>query len=200
MLITHNGVAMNTRAIALIIVFTALAIALNPIAIPAVFLGGWSFHFWEIPIIVAFLMFGLRTGITVALLRTLAALTLFPTPAGFVAPPITLLATIILMLGLHVANNLLNRKNSKIENLGTRPIAYFTILGTLTRIAFAPFLTYILYRFLLPMVGINVPEPAIIALIPLVVLFDLISSLYTIPVSYLLARMISRNLKVGNPL
>ena len=53
-----------------------------------------GFHFWEIPIIVAFLMFGLKIGVTVAVLRTLAALTLFPTPAGFVAPPITLLATL----------------------------------------------------------------------------------------------------------
>jgi riboflavin transporter FmnP len=191
---------MNTREIALIIVFTALAIALNPVGVPAVFLTGFYFRFWEIPIVIAFVLLGPKSGVAVAVLRTVAEMTLFPGPAIFIAPPLALLSTLGMLLGLYVAGRLLKRKTSKNENLGIKPLVYFTSLGTLVRLSFSPFLTYFMYRFLLPIVGIRVPELAIIGLIPLVMLFSLVLSLYTIPIGYLIARVVSRNLKVGNPL
>jgi hypothetical protein len=47
---------LNTRAIALTIVFAALSIALTPVAIPAVYMIGFFYRFWEIPIVAAFLL------------------------------------------------------------------------------------------------------------------------------------------------
>ncbi len=188
----------NTKAIALIIIFTALAVALNPIGIPSVFLPGWSFRFWEIPIVIVFLLLGLKGGVTVALLHTLAELTIFPSPVGILGPPTALLGTLVMLLGLYAAEKLLKRKAFRNENLRIRPAAYFTALGTISRMVFSPIATYLLYGFLLPMVGVSIPEPAIIALIPLVLLFDLILSFITIPPGYLIARIVSRNLKVGN--
>jgi riboflavin transporter FmnP len=193
-------VALNTKTIALIIVFTALAIVLNPVGVPAVFLHGFYFRFWEIPIVVAFLLLGPKIGVTVAVLRTLSEMTLFPGPAVFIGPPITLLSTLGMLLGLYIANRLLRHKGSNNITHGIKPVTYFTALGTLVRMSFTPFLTYILYSFLLPIVGINVPQSAIMGLIPLVLLFDLILSLYTIPAGYIIARIVSRNLKVGNQL
>jgi len=201
MFITHNGVAVNARAIALTIVFAAVAIALNPVLIPAVFLPRFYFRFWEIPIVIAFLLLGPKSGVIVALLNTIAQLTIFLGPAGILGPPVALIGTLIMLLGLYVADRLLKRKASRNENLGKRPIAYFTALGTFFRMAFAcPFVTYLAYGFLLPLVGFRFTEPEIIALIPLVLLFDLILSLITIPPAYLIARIVSRNLKVGNQL
>jgi riboflavin transporter FmnP len=191
---------LNTKAIALIIVFAALSIALNPIGIPAVFLTGFYFRFWEIPIVIAFLLLGLKSGVVVAVLRTLAEMTLFPSPAIFIAPPIAFLSTLGMLLGLHFAGRLLKNKTSQSKNPGKNPVVYYTALGTLVRLSFSPFLTYFLYRFLLPTVGIRMPEPAIMGLIPLVLAFGLVLSLYTIPIGYLIARVVSRNLKVGNPL
>jgi riboflavin transporter FmnP len=81
----------NTRAIALTIVFTALAISLTTFGIPAVFLANFYFRFWEIPIVIAFLLLGPKIGVAVAVLRTLAELTLFPSPVGsFLGPLIAL--------------------------------------------------------------------------------------------------------------
>ena len=197
---TNYGVKLNTKAIALTIVFTALAIALSPIAIPAGYLPGFFYRFWEIPIVAAFLLLGPKSGVIVAVLRTVAALTLFPGPAGVVGPPVTLLVTLNMLLGVYVADRLLKRKASQDENLGTKPVMYFTALGTLTRVALSTFVTYVLFRFLLPLVGFSFSDTQIMALIPVVMLFDLTLSLYTIPVGYLMARIVSRNLKIGNQL
>jgi riboflavin transporter FmnP len=173
---------------------------LNPVGIPAVFLQGFYFRFWEIPIVVAFLLLGPKIGVTVAVLRTLAEMTLFPGPAVFIGPPIALLSTLGMLLGLYIANRLLRYKGSEKITQGIKPLTYFTVFGTLVRMSFTPFLTYILYAFLLPIVGVNVPQSAIMGLIPLLWVFDLVLSLYTIPTGYVIARIVSRNLKVGNQL
>jgi hypothetical protein len=89
-------------------------------------------------------------------------------------------------------------KDSQHENLGTKPVTYFTAFGTLTRVALSTFVTYILYRFLLPLVGLSLSDAQIMALIPVVMLFDLTLSLYTIPIGYLMARIVSRYLEIGN--
>jgi riboflavin transporter FmnP len=190
---------LNTKTIALIIVFTAIAIALNPVVIPVVFAPGF-FRFWEIPIVVAFLLLGPKSGVTVAVLRTLAELTLFPGPAGILGPPIVLIATLGMLLGLYIATRILKHKHFQGKNLGKKPVMYFTVLGTFFRVSISPFTTYILYRFALPLFGIRVPQSAIMGLIPVLMLVALILALYTIPIGYLLARIVSRNLKVGNQL
>jgi riboflavin transporter FmnP len=191
-------VKLNTKAIALTIVFAALAITLNPVAIPAGYLLGFYYRFWEIPIVTAFLLLGPKSGVTVAMLRTIAALTLFPGPVGPLGPPIALLVTLNMLFGVQAANRLLKRKDSQHENLGTKPVTYFTAFGTLTRVALSTFVTYILYRFLLPLVGLSLSDAQIMALIPVVMLFDLTLSLYTIPIGYLMARIVSRYLEIGN--
>jgi hypothetical protein len=48
------------------------------------------------------------------------------------------------------------------------------------------------------LVGVELTEPAIIATLPLVVLFNVTIVLYTIPIGYFIARTVSKNLKVGN--
>jgi len=188
---------LNSKEIALVIVFTAVAIVLTPIAIPAGFLRGWGFRFWEIPIVIAFLLFGLKIGLSVAVLRTLAEMTIFPSPVGILGPPSALLGTIVMLLGLYAAEIFLKRKPAPDKDRGVKSGLYFTVFGTLARLAFSPVAAFIIYGFLLPMVGVSIPVPAIIALIPLIMVFDLILSLYTIPIGYVVARIVGRNLKVG---
>jgi riboflavin transporter FmnP len=197
---TKYGVKLNTKAIALAIVFTALSIALTPVATPAVYLPGFYYRFWEIPIVAAFMLLGPKSGVTVAVLRTIAALTLFPGPVGILGPPIALLVTLNMLLGIYAAERLLKRKTSQDENLGTKPVLYFTALGTFSRVVISTFVTYFLYRFLLPLGGLSFSDTQIMALIPVVMLFDLTLSIYTIPVGYFIARIVSRNLKTGNQL
>jgi riboflavin transporter FmnP len=198
--VINYGVNLNTKAIALTIVFAALAIALSPIAIPAGYLSGFFYRFWEIPIVAAFLLLGPKSGVIVAVLRTVAELTLFTSPAGVLGPPVTFLVTLNMLLGVYAAYRLLKRKASQDENLGSKPVMYFTALGTFSRVVLSTFVTYVLFRFLLPLVGFSFSDTQIMALIPVVMLFDLTLSLYTIPIGYLMARIVSRNLKIGNQL
>ena len=101
---------MNTKEIALTMVFTAIAIVLTPIAVPAGYLLGFFYRFWEIPIVAAFLLLGPKIGVAVTLLRTLAELTLFPGPAGALGPIMVLPVTLAMLLGTYVGGVLLKRK------------------------------------------------------------------------------------------
>ena len=191
---------LNTRAIALTIAFAALTIALTPVAVPAVYLTGFFYRLWEIPIVAAFLLLGPKIGVTVAVLRTLAELTLFPGPTGVLGPPIALLLTLSMLLGIYSADRLLKRKASQDKNLGIKPVTYFTSFGTLCRTVVVPFVMYAMYRFLLPLGGPSFSDAQIMALMPAFMVFALTLSLYTIPVGYLIARTVGRNLKMGNQL
>jgi riboflavin transporter FmnP len=198
MLIIHNCGTVNTRAIALTIVFTALAISLTTFGLPAVFLPNVYFRFWEIPIVIAFLLLGPKIGVTVAVLRTLAELTLFPSPVGSFLGPLTALGgTLSMLLGVYSATWLLKRKVSRNRLSGTKLVIYFTVLGTLFRAAIVPFIMYPVWRFFLPL---TLSDAQIIVLMPPLMLFVLTLCLYTIPVGYLIARTISRNLNIGNQL
>jgi hypothetical protein len=131
----------------------------------------------------------------IEVLRTLAELTLFPGPAGVVAPLCTLPVTLSMLLGIYLASILLKRKTSQEKNLGIKPVTYFTALGALFRAATTSLVMYAMYRFL-----INLPDAQVMPLVPFFAVFALTLSLYTIPVGYLIARTVSRNVNVGNQL
>ena len=188
---------LDTKAIALIIVFAALSIALTPVAVPAVYMVGFFYRFWEIPIVAAFLLLGPKSGVTVALLRTLAELTLFPGPLGFIGPITALGGTLSMLLGIYLADKLLKRKASQDANSGRKSVTYFAAFGGVSRMAIVPFIMYPVWRFLIPRVLSNAQ---IMALVPPLMLFAFTLCLYTIPVGYLIARIVSRNLAVGNRL
>lgn len=186
---------MNTREIALIIVFTAIAIALTPIAVPAGYLQGFFYRFWEIPIVAAFLLLGPKIGVVVTLLRTLAELTLFPGPAGILAPLFALLGTLAMLLGIFLGGRFLKHRAQVDEKYGVRSIGFYTAFGALFRTVCGPLVSYVLFRFF-----IGFSDVQVMPLMPVFAAFALTLSLYTIPVGYLIARVVSRSLKVGNQL
>lgn len=184
---------LNTKAIALTAVFTAIAIVLTPVAVPAGYLQGFFYRFWEIPLVAAFLLLGPKIGVTVTLLRTLAELTLFPSPAGILAPLFALLSTLAMLLGIYLGGMFLKHKAQVDEKYGVRSVGFYTAFGTLFRTICAPFVSYVIFRFF---VGFS--DVQVIALMPIFAVFALTLSLYTIPVGYLLAKVVSRSLKPGN--
>ncbi len=186
---------MDTKEIALTIIFTAVAIALNPVQVPAFFMANWNFRFFEIPVVAAFLLLGPKIGVTVAVLRTLGEMTLFPGPVGPLIPLWGLLIDLSMLLGIYFAGWLLKRKTSQDKNLGTRQVTYFTAFGTLIRAPASTLLMSATYYFLQILT-----EAQIIALMPFFAITSVILSLYTIPAGYLIARIVSRNLNVGNKL
>jgi riboflavin transporter FmnP len=101
---------MNTKTLATIAVFSAVTISLNPISIPAPFLPNFPYRFWDIPIIVAFFLFGFKVALSIAALNGVGQLLLFPRPIGVVAPIWFFIAILTLLLGLYSVTKLLNRR------------------------------------------------------------------------------------------
>jgi riboflavin transporter FmnP len=190
----------NSREIALIIIFTALTMALDPVRVPSVYLLGVYYRFSEIPIVAASLLFGLKIGVPIAIMNVAVEIALFPSPASVIGVPFVLVLTLSMLLGIHMAFRFMKNRTSRITNRRTTSVKYFTAFGALFRTAPAPFVVGFLYHFMLPIVGFNFSDAVVLSLMPLFTLYALTFSLYTIPIGYLIAKTISRNLKVGNQL
>jgi len=188
---------MNTKEITLIVTFAALTIALDPFRIPSVYLPGVYYRFCEIPIVVAFLLFGPRIGISIAALNVFAEIVLFPGPVVFVGRPVVFVLVLSMFLGIYSANFLLKRKAQLSSNFNLKTAIYYTAFGTLIRTAVAPLVNYPFYRFAVPLLtGLSLSNAYVMALMPAFMIYALTFSLYTIPIGYLIARTVSRNLKL----
>lgn len=188
---------LNTRTIALIIVFAALAIVLNP-AISGIGVPFFSqiYNVWEIAIMVAFLLMGFKSGISVALLNAAFLFSVYPGPARALFPLMNTIAVSSMMVGIYFANQL-TRKNSQDQTpSGARKITFYTAFGIVFRlIAMLP----VMYTLLHFHIGVTPPSESAIFMIalPLQTFYNVTITLYTIPVGYFIAKTASKNLKVG---
>lgn len=181
----------NSRKIALLVVFTALAIVLNPIRIPTLYWPGFFYRLWEIPIVIAFLLFGFKISIAVGILNVLAQIVLFPIPAGILAYPWGFMAVFAMLLGLQLSNKI-TEKN--LDN--KKALIVITVFGTFFRVIIMPFVDFAVYNTLLPIaLGRIFTMNYILSLIPAIIAFNIIVPLYTIPISYIISKKISQNLK-----
>jgi riboflavin transporter FmnP len=194
---------METKTVALIIAFAALAIALNTIGIPTIYWPGFFYRVYEIPIVVAFLLFGLKIGISVAVLNLFGQMMLFPVPGGIVAYPFGLIAILTMMFGVYLANEFIKRRfPSERASREGRIVLYLTVLGVAFRAAIMPFLDFgVLYHFLLPVaLGRSISEAYMVGLIPGMVVFNATVPLYTIPIGYFVAKRVNKSLRVSSSL
>jgi riboflavin transporter FmnP len=178
---------LDTKSIAVIIVFAALTIVLNlsPLKIPAPYAPYLIYQIWEIPIVAAFLLYGTTVGVLITLLNTLALLALFPgaLPSG---PFYNCAAVLSMLLGVGMVKILAERQSWK--NIAFVGIL-FTASGAILRTAFMALVNYEFLRYP-PPIGYGLPEVAIIGSIPFIVVFNASLALYTIPLGYSLARVL----------
>jgi hypothetical protein len=192
---------LNTRTITLIVVFAALALVLSPIRIPTFFWPGQYFRLWEIPIIVAFFLFGFKVSFAATLLYAVGYVTIIPDGSGIVGLPWVIVLMLSVFLGLLLARKIGNRNISEKEKRWMKPIVLFTTFGVLSRVAIMPFVDYGVYRFLLPFViGRTLPNVYIMGLMPAIVFFNIVVPLYTIPIAYVMAKTIEASMKIGKVL
>jgi uncharacterized membrane protein len=188
---------MNAKQLALVIAFAALAIALNAIRIPAFFWPGNFFTLAEIPVVIAFLLFGVRIGVFVGFLNLLGQLAFFLiNPVYLVAYPMGFVATLLMLLGVYTACRLIRNKDPT-QSWGERKkLIISTLFAALLRGAIMPIIDYkIFYGVLLPMFGYSLPESYVVGLIPIFILFNLIVSLYTVPIAFTVALQVKKVLK-----
>jgi hypothetical protein len=184
---------LNTKAIALTIAFAAVTVVLNPrfsgIAIPSFVPTLW-FQVWEIAVVAAFFLLGVKSAGAVAVLNTIVLLAVAPgTP--FNEPLANLVAILSTLAGVYVAYKLLDLRKSQETPISRRKmVLYSTALGIISRLAIMLPYLYIAASLL----GIS----AIIALLPLLAIYDLIVALYTVPLGYLIASAVNRYVKLNS--
>ena len=197
---------MNTKKLAITILFAALAIVLNPtlthIALPYPFMQGLVYQIWEIPIVIAFLIVSPIAGIAVSLLNTCVLFAIFPgaIPTG---PLYNLLATLAMQIGIYIAvaigKKICYRKNPKTNiYASSKWLIAATGLGILTRVVF---MSVVLYFALpqVPPIGYALDQAAAIASLPFVALFNATLALYTIPAGWIIAQRVQKVLHLTIP-
>ncbi|HML03123.1 MAG TPA: hypothetical protein VK487_07090 [Candidatus Bathyarchaeia archaeon] len=94
---------MDSRAIAAIIIFSAVAImlSLSPLKVPAPFALFLTYQIWEIPIVAAFLLYGSKVGIAVSFVNTIALVAIFP-GALITGPLYDLIAVLSMLFGVYI--------------------------------------------------------------------------------------------------
>ncbi len=192
----------NTRTLALIIIFVALAVALNVYGpkIPYPFAPFLFFQLWEIPIVVAFLFVGPKTGITVSVINTLILFAVFTgeLPSG---PLYNLAAVLSMMVGIYLPYRLATH-GCKTENLGTylrKHLLIITLSATALGATLRVIIMTVVNYFALPQTypfGFGLPEPAVLAFLPFGALFNAIIAIYTIPIAIGISVAIASRVKL----
>ena len=186
---------MNSKILAAIAVFSALTIALNqsPLKFPAPYLPFLYYQIWEIPIVVAFLLFGPITGASVSIVNTAVLFVLFPgdLPAGPFYNLMAILSMLIGIFGAHWLTNSINKEEKRVM-----PIVIATLFGIVLRVIVMSFVNWAFMRYPYPF-GFSAPEEFIIAILPFIAFFNASVAIYTIPAGYVLARAISRGIKTN---
>jgi len=193
---------LNTRAISLIIIFTALAVALNVYGpkIPYPFAPYLFFQLWEIPIVVAFLFIGPKSGITVSIINTLILFAVFPgeLPTG---PLYNLAAVLSMMLGIYLPYRLATRgcKNENLIDYLRKHLVALTIsattMGAIMRVLLMTVVNYFALQQTFP-IGFELEPPAVLAFLPFGALFNAIIAVYTIPIAITITVAIASRIKL----
>lgn len=190
-------ILVDTKTIASIAIFTSLAIALEPLRIPLFFWPGQYFHFWEMPIIAAFFLFGFRVAFAISILDAVGYIVLFPDGAGIIGPPWRLIVMSTMFLGLLIARKITDRLNKDgqiTQSRSKKNLVIYTLLPTATRTAVMPFVDITIYRFLLPLlIGSPIPDSYIMGLIPAFIFFNIVVPLYSVPIGYLSSGTVRKN-------
>jgi riboflavin transporter FmnP len=182
----------RSKVLASTALFTALTLALNlsPIKFPAPFAPFLYYQIWEIPIVAALLLYGLKVGVAVTIINTAALIAIFPgaLPTG---PLYNMVAVLSMLLAVYVAMML---RGSSSDLRGTTLILS-TLLGVVGRVVMMAIMNYALIRYP-PPIGFSLPEESIVALLPFICVFNATLALYTIPVGYLVAKAVASKIQI----
>ena len=192
---------MNARSIALIAVFGAIAIVLNAVRIPTVYYPNFFYGFYDIPVLVAFIIYGFKIGFLVEIIHIMGQEIFFPMGAGgAVVYPMGLVIHTFMFSGIYLANKLINQRIARGTNVSEKKKnIYFTGIATALRGGLMPIIDYaVLYGILLPLaLGITIPETYILALVPSFIFYNVTSTLYAVPIAYLISRKTINYLKIN---
>jgi riboflavin transporter FmnP len=191
---------MNTKAFAMSIAFAVVAMVLNPavtgIKIPSPFLTGLYYQVWDIPILIAFLLLGFKYGVVAGVLNSFFLFTVFPGPSQPFYAPSNVVSQFSMMIGIFLAIKLFIRRSSAEKAVSKiKLVVTSTVLGILFRIPIMLAIMFVILRYFMGFI-----ESVVFAALFAQVFYIIITVSYTIPVAFVIARAVNKNLKVGNQL
>ena len=192
---------MDTKTLSIIIVFTAvtMALAISGFAVPAFFATYLFFQIWEIPIVTAFTLISRKSAIVISILNAVVLVTVFP-GASPIGPFYNLIATLSMLFGIFIIQKSFKNKelikNKKNKPYYSRFVVLSTISGIIFRVVTMTIVNYLVLRLPIPF-GFEFLENEIIATLPLIGAFNAILAAYTIPIGLFITKAISKNLKLN---
>jgi riboflavin transporter FmnP len=194
------GGKLDTKTTSLVVAFAGLAIVMNPaisgLGFPFPPVPGLIFNFWELVVVIAFLLTGFKGGLAVASLNAVFLLAVYPGPSRAIYPLTNTIAVSSMMVGMYSANKIMTRKANEEGKASTyKTASYYTIFAMLLRIAVMAPIMYLLL-FLAGMSTIAV----VATILPLQAVYNIIMALYIVPFGYFLAKTVNRNFKFTSKL
>lgn len=184
---------MESKKITLVIVFAALTIVLNSrfpgLVIPSFFPGLW-FYFWEIPLVVALLLLGLKYSIFIA---TLNGVFLFASYAGlgFNNPVAHFISSLTTLLGVYVGQKIIGNLHLGAKKCSkSKEVIVSTILAVIIRIVIMLPVVFVSFQLVF-----SFTADEIFAFFPLLIPYDIIVVSYTVPIAYFIESKIKDKLR-----
>ncbi|MCW4025381.1 MAG: hypothetical protein NWF01_10170 [Candidatus Bathyarchaeota archaeon] len=187
---------MNTKKLSLIIIFTALTVAITLVGpkFPAPYAPYLQYQLWEIPLVVAFFAIGYKEGVLIAIINSfvLLAVNPGPLPAG---PFYNLAAVLSMLLGVYIPYMLSTRDiktgdlTQKLRQNLKMVIITGTALGILLRVALMSVVNFVTLPQNYPF-GFTMPQEAAVLALPFIGVFNATVALYTIPIGLGIALII----------
>jgi riboflavin transporter FmnP len=191
---------MDAKSIALITIFAALAIVLNAVRIPTFYWGNYVYTLSEIPVLVAFLIYGFKIGILVEVLNIAGQEIFFPVGiGGIVVYPMGLIVLPLMVFSIYLARKLIARKPASESQISEKKtVIIWTGVAAAVRGGLMPLADYfLLYNFLLPLVlGRVMPAAYVAGLVPAFIVYNVTNALYAVPVARFIARQASKHLRL----
>jgi riboflavin transporter FmnP len=159
--------------------FTALAVVLNGLTVPAPYAGFLLYGLWEIPVLLALLLLGTRGGVAVAALNGLALE--FINPGGLPTGPLyNLVAEVSMFAGVVAARKLAEGRGTVVLVAGA------TALGALARTVVMTVVNSLVLAQPYP-VGFGsfgVTQADVPALLVVIAIFNTTVTLYVVPAAF----------------
>ncbi|MGD6809615.1 MAG: hypothetical protein ACQCN3_07955 [Candidatus Bathyarchaeia archaeon] len=191
---------MDAKNIALCSLFVAVAIVLGRFSVNIG--AGISFYFWEIPVVVALLLYGFKMGFSVAAISIFGQAIFFPKAIGIFFPIWNLIAMTTTIVGIALTLWLITRKisnGSKTGKTGVKLLILLVSSAIGVRLAIMPFVNFFMYKYMLAFViGKVYSDVYVMALIPFLMVYDAVLVFYSVTIGYIIAKRANRDLKIGN--
>lgn len=180
---------MNTKALSLTIILSSISIVTNPgltglqIRMPFTDL---YFHFWEIPLIVLFLIVGFRYALLATLINSVFLFGYFPGPSNPFYALASVIAVTCTIIGIYTTQKFLLRRQ-RTDAFEGNAVWLSVVFVLLIRI---PIMAIV--RYGIQVYAYNAPAWwALNIQVPIQAVYNIILISYTIPTAYLIFKTVS---------